>query len=138
MLKNSLSILTQALLATALVAAIQPLTAQVGVRHLEYADVTSLAKGKVKDVHVFEAPVMATIQLDAMTLRVPDTGTVLTFEFQTDWREEGEHMYSMGMVDATGWQWVATFDTQNGSLVLSDGTKWKYRYSVAALSQQIP
>ncbi len=47
-------------------------------------------------------------------------------------------MYSMGMVDATGWQWVATFDTQNGSLVLSDGTKWEYRYSVAALNGQLP
>lgn len=138
MLKNTLSLLTQALLVTALVAATQTLTAQVGVRHLEYTDVTSLTKGKVKDVHSFEAPVQATIQLDAMTLRVPDTGTVLTFEFQTDWRDEGEQIYSMGMVDATGWQWVATFDTQNGSLVLSDGTKWEYRYSVAALSEQLP
>lgn len=32
----------------------------------------------------------------------------------------------------------ATFDTQSGSLVLSDGTKWKYRYSVDALSEQLP
>ncbi|MGC6533456.1 MAG: hypothetical protein ACON34_10700 [Flavobacteriales bacterium] len=62
-----------------------------------------MSKGKVKNAHSFEAPAQATIHLDALTLRVPDTGTVFTFEFQTDWREEGEHMYSMGMVDATGW-----------------------------------
>lgn len=138
MLKNTLSLLTQALLATVLVAATQSLTAQVGVRHLTYPDVTSLSKGKVKNMHSFEAPAQATIHLDDLTLRIPDTGTVFTFEFQTDWRKEGEHLYSIGMVDATGWQWVATFDTQNGSLVLSDGTKWKYRYSVDALSEQLP
>ena len=92
----------------------------------------------MKNVHSFEAPAQATIHLDALTLRIPDTGTVLTFEFQTDWRKEGEHLYSIGMMDATGWQWVATFDTQNGSLVLSDGTKRKYRYSVDALSEQLP
>ena len=138
MLKNTLSLLTQALLTTVLVAATQSLTAQVGVRHLAYPDVTSLSKGKVKNVHSFEAPAQATIHLDDLTLRIPDTGTVLTFEFQTDWRDEGEHLYSIGMMDATGWQWVATFDTQNGSLVLSDGTKWKYRYSVDALSEQLP
>ena len=138
MLKNTLSRLNRVLLIAALFAASSTLSAQVGVRHLQYTDVTSLAKGKVKDVHAFDEPVQATIQLDGLVLRVPDTGTVLTFDFQTDWRKDDEHIYSMGLVDPTGWQWVALFDTQNGSLVLSDGTKWEYRYSVAALTEQLP
>lgn len=46
MLKNTLSLLTQALLTTVLVAATQSLTDQVGVRHLAHPDVTSGAKEK--------------------------------------------------------------------------------------------
>ena len=112
-------------------------TGQIGVHILEYTDVTAYAKDKAKDVHSFQSPAHAVIETDYLELDVPDSGTHLHFDYETTWRDLGNGSYSIGVVDLTGWEWIATFTPETGTLVLTDGSKWTYRYTTEEVSASL-
>lgn len=98
---------------------------------LEISGVQAIAKGKVKDDVQFEQAAQVLFSLDGLTLHIPDHQTTLTFAYETEWRVEPNQVQTIGLVDPTGWQWIATYNHHTGNLQLTDGGKWTYSYHTA-------
>lgn len=108
------------------------MSAQVGTQSYQFETMLVKSKGKVKSEHQFTGMATAALSDSGLELRIAEDDWTQTFTFDTTWREIAPGQYTIGMTDGTGWQWIASLDTLNGHLSLTDGSRWSYHYETGA------